>query len=181
MGLDQNSTEIGKILISEEKLKKRVAELAKVLSNDYKDKNPVIITVLKGAVYFLTDLTREMDISLNIDFLSIGSYENSPQKTGIVRITKDLDISIVGRHVILVEEIIGTGLTHAYLFQHLESLKPESLEICCLLNNEDKRLLDIPLKYVGFNIPNEYVIGYGLDYKEQYRNLPYIAILKKLN
>ena len=170
-------TEIGKILFSEEAIRQRVAEMGRQISSDYQDRDTVIVSVLKGSLYFVADLTRQLTIPLSIDFLSIGLYPGVTSETGIVRITKDLDISVTGRHVLMVEDVIGTGLTLGYICQHLESSKPASLKICTLLDNPSERLLNIPVDYRGFIQPDTFVVGYGLDYEEKYRNLPYIAEL----
>jgi len=170
-------TGIGKILFSEEAIRQRVAEMGRQISSDYQDRDTVIVSVLKGSLYFVADLTRQLTIPLSIDFLSIGLYPGVTSETGIVRITKDLDISVTGRHVLMVEDVIGTGLTLGYICQHLESSKPASLKICTLLDNPSERLLNIPVDYRGFIQPDTFVVGYGLDYEEKYRNLPYIAEL----
>ncbi|MBU7008539.1 hypoxanthine phosphoribosyltransferase [Phosphitispora fastidiosa] len=169
--------EIGKILFSEETIKQRVAEMGRQISSDYRDRDTVIVSVLKGSLYFVADLTRQLTIPLSIDFLAIGLYPGVTSETGIVRITKDLDISITGRHVLMVEDVIGTGLTLGYICQYLESSKPASLKICTLLDNPAERLLNIPVDYQGFIQPDAFAVGYGLDYEEKYRNLPYIAEL----
>lgn len=168
---------IGRVLFSKEEISKRVDEIGKQISIDYKEKNPIFISVLKGSLFFLSDLVRTISFTVQLDFLSIGLYPGMTEQTGMVRITKDLDIGITGRHVIMVEDIIGTGLTLAYLVQHLETLKPASVDICALIDNPAGRLVSIPVKYCGFTVPDLYVIGYGMDYKENFRNLPYIAEL----
>jgi hypoxanthine phosphoribosyltransferase len=172
-----NKTSIGKILFTEEQIQSKVAKLGKKISKDYKDKNPVVIGILKGSAYFMADLTRHLNIPLNIDFLSIGIYPGVTNETGVVRITKDLDISVTGRHILMIEDVIGTGLTLGYICQQLESRKPASLKICTLLDNPSDRLVNIPVDYCGFIQPDIFVIGYGMDYQEEYRNLPYIAEL----
>ena len=163
------------VLITEEQLKKRVCDLALQISEDYEEKHPVIVSILKGALYFSADLTREISVPLNIDFLSIGVYPEITKQTGIVRITKDIDINITGRHVLLVDDTIGTGLTLSYLYQHLENRKPSSLAICSLLDNPDTRLVNLPVKYTGFSIKDYNLVGYGIDYREEFRHLKYIA------
>lgn len=168
-----------KTIISEAELQKRVAELGEQISEDYAGKHPVIVSILKGAFYFVADLTRQITVPVNIDFMSIGIYPGVTNQSGIVKITKDLDISITGRHVILVEDIIRTGLTLGYIVQHLEALKPASVKICTLLDNSSSRLINIPVKYIGFAAPNSFIVGYGLDYKEDYRHLRYIAEFEK--
>lgn len=170
-----NLTGIKRIVFTEEQIKNRVAELGKQISQDYKDKYPILISVLKGTMYFVADLTRQLDIPINIDFMSIGVYQGIAKNSGIVRINKDLDLNITDRHVLFVEDIINTGLTMGYLVQNMEARKPASIKICTLLNNPQKRLMNIPLEYVGFEVPDVFLVGYGLDYNQDYRHLPYIA------
>ena len=170
---------VGKILIDEKRLKKKIEELARAIDQDYHDKHPVIISVLKGAFYFVADLTRSLRIPIHIDFLAVGRYQNISDESGIVRITKDLDNSIADRHVLMVEDIIDTGLTLGYLLQNLQPRRPKSINVCTLLSNPSRRLVDLPIKYQGFEIPDVFVIGYGLDYNEDYRHLPYIAELNQ--
>jgi hypoxanthine phosphoribosyltransferase len=172
---EENIGSIGKVLFTKELIAKRVEEIGYTISCDYEGKSPVIISVLKGSLLFFSDLVRNISLPVQIDLLSIGIFPGITSETGMVKITKDLDISITGRHVILVEDIIGTGLTLGYLIQHLEMMKPASVNVCTLLDNPAGRLLSIHLKYIGFSIPDVYVIGYGMDYKENFRNLPYIA------
>ena len=174
-----NLTEVKKIVFSEEEIKNRVLELGKQISEDYKDKHPILISVLKGTLYFMADLTRALDIPINIDFMSIGVYPGMSRNTGIVKINKDLDLNINGRHVLFVEDIINTGLTMGYLVQNMEARKPASVKICTLLNNPQKRLMNIPLEYVGFEVPDAYLVGYGLDHNQEYRHLPYIGEFEK--
>lgn len=170
-----NLTGVKKVLFREEEIEKRVKELGMCISADYKDKNPVIVSVLKGTMYFVADLTRNIDIPINIDFMSIGVYPGATKNTGIVRINKDLDINITGRHVIMVEDIINTGLTMGYLVQNMEARKPASIKVCTLLNNQNKRLMNIPLAYTGFQVPDVCLVGYGIDFEQDFRHLPYIA------
>jgi hypoxanthine phosphoribosyltransferase len=170
-----NLTGVKKIIFSQEEIKKRVEELGRQISTDYKALNPVIISVLKGTLYFSADLTRHMDCQINMDFISLGLYHGIDKSTGIVGIDRDLDINISGRHVILVESIVRTGLTLGYLIQNLESRKPASIKICTLLNDHERRLVNIPIEYSGFNVSDEFLVGYGLDYKQKFRHLPYIA------
>ncbi|HWI55279.1 MAG TPA: hypoxanthine phosphoribosyltransferase [Desulfobacteria bacterium] len=172
-----SETAIGKILFSEEDIRLKVAEMGRQISADYKDKDPLIVSILKGSLYFVADLTRQLTIPLSLDFLSIGVHPGVTNETGVVRITKDLDISVTGRHILMVEDVIGTGLTLGYICQYLQSSKPASLKICTLLDNPSERLINIKVDYCGFIQPDTFVIGYGLDYKEKYRNLPYIAEL----
>lgn len=170
--------DIQKILITEEEIKKRVKELAFEISEEYKNLFPHLICVLKGATVFLTDLIREANIYLSLDYLGISSYGSSTKSSGIIKITKDLDHTIEGRHVIIVEDIVDTGLTLSYLRELLSSRKPLSLKTCTLLNKKVRRKIDVPVEFYGFEIPDEFVVGYGLDFNEKYRNLPYICVLK---
>jgi hypoxanthine phosphoribosyltransferase len=164
------------VLIEEKEIRKKVRELGSRINTDYKDCNPVIIGVLKGAFVFLADLLRETDIPLEVDFLSIRSY-NGTESSGVVRITHDLSLNIEDRDVILVEDIIDTGRTVKYILDNLRTRKPRSLAVCSLLNKEERRVIEVPLKYVGFKIPGFFVVGYGLDYDNRYRNLKYIGVL----
>lgn len=170
---------VERILIDEAQLKSRVFDLGAEISRDYQGKNPVLVSVLRGGLYFLADLTRAITIPLHWDLLAIGRYTGEKNHTGVVRITKDLDISITGRHVLIVEDIIDTGLTLGYLNRTLEAHNPESLAICTLLNNPARRLIRLPLQYVGFEIPDVFVVGYGLDHREDYRHLNFIAEYKR--
>ncbi len=165
-----------RVLIGKDELRNRIEILGQQISEDYTGRHPVLISVLRGGLYFLADLSRAITIPVHIDFLSIGRYSEEQNHTGVVRITKDLDISITGRHVLIVEDIIDTGLTLGYLTRTLQAHNPESLSICTLLNNPARRLINLPLDYIGFDIPDVFVVGYGLDYKEDYRHLSYIAV-----
>lgn len=171
--------DIKKILIEEEELQAKVAELGALITRDYKGKNLLIICVLKGAVIFTSDLIRKIDLPLDIDFMAISSYGANTKSSGVVRILKDLDMSIEGKDVLIVEDIIDSGLTLAYLVENLKSRGPESVEICTILDKKERRTIDLDIKYTGFVVPDEFVVGYGLDYAEKYRNLPYIAVLKE--
>jgi len=170
--------DIQKILITENEIKKRVNELAKEISKEYKEMFPHLVCVLKGATVFLTDLIREMNIYLSLDYLGISSYGASTKSSGIIKITKDLDHSIEDRHVLIVEDIVDTGLTLTYLREMLSARKPLSLKACALLNKKVRRKIEVPVEFYGFEIPDEFVVGYGLDFNEKYRNLPYISVLK---
>ncbi|MBP8992143.1 MAG: hypoxanthine phosphoribosyltransferase [Spirochaetes bacterium] len=170
--------DIQKILITEEEIKKRVRELAEDISKEYKEMFPHLVCVLKGATVFLTDLIREMNIYLSLDYLGISSYGASTKSSGIIKITKDLDHSIEDRNVLIVEDIVDTGLTLTYLREILSARKPLSLKSCALLNKKIRRKIEVPVEYYGFEIPDEFVVGYGLDFNEKYRNLPYISVLK---
>lgn len=171
--------DIKEVLLSEEQLKSKVKELGKKISEDYKGKDLVIVGVLKGSVVFMADLMREITIPCNIDFMAVSSYGNSTQTTGVVRILKDLDHTIEGKHVVIVEDIIDSGVTLTYLLNYLKGRNPSSLEIVCLLNKQERRKVELSAKYIGFEVPDFFLVGYGLDFAEKYRNLPYIGILKE--
>jgi hypoxanthine phosphoribosyltransferase len=168
---------IGEVLISEEALQTRIGELAAEISADYAGRELLVIGVLKGAVFFIADLVRRLDVPCEIDFMDLSSYGSSTHSSGVVRILKDLDISIVGRDVLVVEDVIDSGLTLSYLLKNLAARGPASLEICSLLTKPGHRRLTIEARYIGFKLPDVFVIGYGLDLSERYRNLPYIAAL----
>jgi len=168
---------VSKVLIEEDVVAARVAELGSEISNDYAGKDLLLVGVLKGAVFFMADLMRELSIPCEVDFMAISSYGASTDSSGVVRILKDLDINIEGRDVLVVEDIIDSGLTLSYLIRNLESRNPASLEVCALLTKPERREIDVHVRYTGFEIPNEFVIGYGLDFGERYRNLPYVAVL----
>lgn len=172
------SGDIADILIQAEEIQRRVAEMGMAISRDYAGKAPLLVGVLKGSIVFMADLLRAITIPLNVDFIAISSYGPTTRSTGVVRILKDLDGSIEGRHVLLVEGIVDTGLTLGYILRLLRRRHPTSLEVATLLNKPARRLLDIPLKYVGFQIPDRFVVGYGLDYNQRYRHLPFIATLR---
>jgi hypoxanthine phosphoribosyltransferase len=168
---------VSKVLLEEDAVAARVAELGSEISGDYAGKDLLLVGVLKGAVFFMADLMRQLTIPCEVDFMAISSYGASTDSSGVVRILKDLDINIEGRDVLVVEDIIDSGLTLSYLIRNLESRNPASLEICALLTKPDRREIDVNVRYTGFEIPNEFVIGYGLDFGERYRNLPYVAVL----
>jgi hypoxanthine phosphoribosyltransferase len=168
---------VGEILVDEDALRRRVAELGEEISADYSGRDLLLICVLKGAVFFLADLMRHLRVPCEIDFMAISSYGAQTDSSGVVRILKDLDINIEGRNVLVVEDIIDSGLTLSYLIRNLESRRPETLEVCALLTKPARREIDVPVRYVGFEIPNRFVIGYGLDFAERYRNLPYVGVL----
>jgi hypoxanthine phosphoribosyltransferase len=169
---------VGQILIDEEALQARIRELGSEISEDYAGRDVLLIGVLKGAVFFMADLMRQLSVSCEVDFMAISSYGGATDSSGVVRILKDLDINIEGRDVLVVEDIIDSGLTLSYLMRNLEAREPASLEICALLTKPSRREIDVPVRYVGFEIPNRFVIGYGLDFDERYRNLPYVAVLR---
>jgi hypoxanthine phosphoribosyltransferase len=168
---------VGEILIDEEPLQARIAELGAEISRDYAGRDLLLVGVLKGAVFFLADLMRELSVPCEIDFMAISSYGAGTDSSGVVRILKDLDMNIAGRDVLVVEDIIDSGLTLSYLMRSLTARKPASLEVCTLLTKPERREVDVPVRYVGFEIPNRFVIGYGLDFDQRYRNLPYVAVL----
>jgi hypoxanthine phosphoribosyltransferase len=168
---------VGEVLIDTDTLTARIAALGAEISTDYAGRDLLLIGVLKGAVFFMADLMRRLTIPCEVDFMAISSYGASTDSSGVVRILKDLDISIEHRHVLVVEDIIDSGLTLSYLLRNLESREPASLEVCALLTKPDRREMEVPVRYVGFEIPNRFVIGYGLDLGERYRNLPYVAVL----
>lgn len=170
--------DVAKILITPEDLRRRTAELARQIEADYEDRDLVLICVLKGGIMFLVDLMKELQRPVEVDFMAVSSYGASTQSSGVVRLTKDLDMSIEGRNVLIVEDIIDSGRTLQYLTANLRLRKPASLRICTLLDKRERREVDVPLDYVGFVIPNEFVIGYGLDYGEIYRNLPFVGVLR---
>lgn len=164
-----------KKIITNSRLKRKVAELGKKISKDYAQRNPVLVGILKGSFVFLADLIRKLNMPHEIDFLSVASYGSETEATGVVKLLKDLSINIRGRHVIIVEDIVDTGLTLNYIRKNLLTRSPKSLEIVTLLDKKKRRKVNVPIKYVGFAIPGDFVIGYGLDYNEQHRNLNFIA------
>jgi hypoxanthine phosphoribosyltransferase len=168
---------VGEILIEEDALQRRIGELGRELSADYAARDLLLIGVLKGAVFFMADLMRHITVPCEVDFMAISSYGAATDSSGIVRILKDLDLNIEGRDVLVVEDIIDSGLTLSYLTRTLEARQPSSLEVCALLTKPDRREVDVPVRYVGFEIPNRFVIGYGLDFAERYRNLPFVGVL----
>lgn len=167
-----------KVLIDEETLQRRIAELGAQLSEDYAGEEVILVCILKGAVLFFADLARAMKLRLKMDFMAISSYGDAEKTSGIVKIAKDMDSSITGKHVIIAEDIMDSGLTLQHLKRILLERKPASLKICCLLDKPERRECDITPDYCGFTIPNEFVVGYGLDYCNEYRNLPYVGVLK---
>ncbi len=169
---------IEEVLIPEDKLQARIAELGAAVSRDYAGQDLLLLAVLKGSVLFLADLMRHITVPHAIDFMATSSYGTAFESSGVVRILKDLDQSIEDRDVLIVEDIIDTGRTLDYLVRILRARRPASLEICTLLNKPARREVDVPVKYIGFNIPDKFVLGYGLDFQEKYRNLPYVAVLE---
>ncbi|MBQ7174315.1 MAG: hypoxanthine phosphoribosyltransferase [Lachnospiraceae bacterium] len=167
-----------KTLISEEKLKERIRELAKEIDRDYAGKEIHLICVLKGGAYFMTELSKYITIPVTIDFMAVSSYGSKTVSSGIVKIIKDHDEPIEGRDVLVVEDIVDTGFTLSYLLEMLRDRKPASLKLCAMLNKPDRRIREVKIDYLGFDIPDEFVVGYGLDYDQHYRNLPYIGSIK---
>lgn len=170
---------VERILISRDEINRKVAELARTISTDYAGKNPLMVGILKGAMIFMADLVRAVTIDVQFDFMAVSSYGSSSKSTGVVRILKDLDQNIQGRHILVVEDIVDTGLTLNYLLDILKAREPASVRICALLDKPSRREVEVPVDYNGFAIPDEFVVGYGLDYNEMYRNLPEIYVLKQ--
>ena len=170
---------MGEILVQRDELAHRVRELAEEISRDYAGRELLLVCVLKGAVFFLSDLMRHLDVACELDFMAVSSYGSSTDSSGVVRILKDLDAPIAGRDVLIVEDIVDSGLTLSYLFRMLRAREPATLEVCALLTKPERREVDLPIRYVGFEIPNRFAIGYGLDHAERYRNLPFVAVLEE--
>jgi hypoxanthine phosphoribosyltransferase len=169
---------VGKILVQQDELAHRVRALGEEISRDYAGRDLLLIGVLKVAVFFLTDLMRHLTVRCEVDFMAVASYGSSTDSSGVVRILKDLDAPIAGRDVVIVEDIVDSGLTLNYLRRTLQARDPASLEVCALLTKPERRKVETPIRYTGFEIPNKFVIGYGLDHAERYRNLPYVAVLE---
>jgi hypoxanthine phosphoribosyltransferase len=166
---------VGRIVVTEEELRARVTDLGKEITADYEDRPPLLVGVLKGAFMFMSDLARAIDLPVELDFMAVSSYGSATKTSGVVRILKDLDIDLTGRHVLIVEDIVDSGLTLAYLRKNLAARGPSTLEVCSLLVKEGLQKVDPDLRYVGFRIPPNFVVGYGLDVEERYRNLPFVA------
>jgi hypoxanthine phosphoribosyltransferase len=169
---------IGEVLVPAAELERRVAELGAEISGDYEGRDLVLVCVLKGAVLFLADLMRALTVECEVDFMALSSYGSQTDSSGVVRILKDLDASIEGRDVLIVEDIIDSGLTLNYLLRNLRAREPRSLEVCALLTKPERRRVDLPIRYVGFEIPNRFAIGYGLDHAQRFRNLAFVAALR---
>ena len=169
---------VGEVLVSAEDLLRRVGELGREISRDYAGRPLLLVGVLKGAVFFLSDLMRFIDIPVEVDFMAVASYGSATDSSGVVRILKDLDVAIEGRDVLIVEDIVDSGLTLQYLMRNLGSRDPATLEVCALLTKPQRRQVALPTRYVGFEIPDRFVVGYGLDYAERHRNLPFVAVLE---
>jgi len=170
---------IGEVLVSADQLQRRVSELGAEISRDYAGRSLLLVGVLKGAVFFLSDLMRFIEIPVEVDFMAVASYGSATDSSGVVRILKDLDVAIEDRDVLIVEDIVDSGLTLQYLIRNLGSRNPRTLEVCALLTKPERRKVDLPTRYVGFEIPDRFVVGYGLDYAERHRNLPYVAAFER--
>ena len=175
MGILSDELGVERVIYSEETIKKRITELGEQIANDYAGQELIVIGLIRGAMYFLADLTRAIDLPIKVDMIGFTNIPDTTSKTGVVRIIKDIDIDITDKHVLVVEDVIRTGLTTAYLLQTLETRKPASLEVCTLLYNPDRQLIDLPVKYYGFEVDRSWLIGYGMDNGEIGRNLPFIA------
>ena len=169
--------DVGEILVQPDDLSRRVRELGAQISADYEGRDLLLVGVLKGAVFFLSDLMRHIEVPCEVDFMAVASYGSTTESSGVVRILKDLDVALEGRHVLIVEDIIDSGLTLQYLLRSLGARDPASIEVCALLTKPERRKVEITPRYVGFEIANRFVVGYGLDHAERYRNLPYVAAL----
>jgi hypoxanthine phosphoribosyltransferase len=169
---------VQEVLIDEPTLQARITELGAEITQDYAGRDLILVGVLKGAIFFMADLMRQLDLPCEVDFMAISSYGAGVDSSGVVRILKDLDVSIEGRNVVIVEDIVDSGLTLSYLLRNLEARHPASLEVCALLTKPERRENEVQIRYIGFEIPNRFVIGYGLDFAERYRNLPYIGVLR---
>ena len=176
--MSELDADIDAVLVTADEIKDKIAELAKQIDDDYAGREPLLVGVLKGAAMFMSDLARALERPSTMEFMAVSSYGSSTTSSGVVRILKDLDRDIAGQHVLIVEDIIDSGLTLSWLLKNLASRQPASIEIVALLRKPDAIKVDVPVKYVGFDIPNEFVVGYGLDYSERYRDLPYIGRLR---
>lgn len=166
------------VLISEEEIEKRILEMGKEISEYYKGEEVHLVSVLKGGVFFTCELAKRLTVPVSIDFMSVSSYGNGSKSSGVVKVIKDLDEAIEGKNVLVVEDIIDSGRTLSYLMENLKSRKPKSLRLCTLLDKPERRVVDVHVDYTGFAIPDEFVVGYGLDYKQHHRNLPYIGVVE---
>lgn len=175
---DNMKEDVLRVLLSEDEIREKVRELGGKITADYKNSNLMLVTVLKGAVVFLADLMRQIDVPAEIDFMVVSSYGSGVKSSGVVKIVKDLDVPLAGKDILIVEDILDSGLTLSYIKELLESRGPRSIRIATLLDKPSRRKVDLQADYIGFSVPDEFVIGYGLDYDEKYRNLPYIVILK---
>lgn len=174
-----NAPKYKRIVFTEQQIQDRIKEMGAQIAKDYEDKELVLVSVLYGSMYFIADLTRAIDLPIEIDFMSIGVYPHATKETGAVRITKDLDIDISGKHVLIVEDITRTGLTIGYLVQNLKARMPQSVKVCTLFRNPDQQLIDTPIAYEGFRVTNSWLLGYGMDIDGKWRNLPYVVEVTK--
>ncbi len=172
------ANDIQQIVYSSDEIQQQVAIIGQTISRDYLGRNPLIVGVLKGVLFFMADLLRNISVPVEIDFIAVSSYSPESRDQGYVRMVKDLDISVYSRHILFVEDVIDTGLTLNYILQNLRTRQPASLEVCVLFNKPEHRLIDFPIKYKGFDLSDQFVVGYGLDYKEKYRNLPFLGSLQ---
>jgi hypoxanthine phosphoribosyltransferase len=172
------AADIKAVVVSEQEIQRRVGELASAISTDYAGRNPILVGVLKGVLFFMADLLRSITVPVEVDFIAVSSFSPETREKGVVRLVKDLEAAITGRDVLFVEDVIDTGLTLGYLLRNLRARQPASLEVCVLFNKPAHRLIDIPLKYKGFDLPDQFVVGYGLDHREKFRNLPFVGLLK---
>nr|WP_077368909.1 hypoxanthine phosphoribosyltransferase [Anaerosalibacter sp. Marseille-P3206] len=167
------------VLVSEEELQKRVRELGEQITKDYEGKDLMLVCILKGAAIFMSDLARRIDLPITMEFLAVSSYGNSTESSGVVKIVKDLDADVKGKDILIVEDIIDTGLTLSYITDNLKKRGAKSVKICTLLDKPERRKVDVPVDYIGFVVPDEFIVGYGIDYAEKYRNLPFVSSLRK--
>jgi hypoxanthine phosphoribosyltransferase len=172
------AADVSEILISATQIQERVEAIGAQISKDYSGRNPLLVGVLKGVLFFMADLLRSIRMPVEVDFMAVSSYTPEARERGLVRLVKDLETPIVDRHILFVEDVVDTGLTLNYLLQNLRYRKPASLEVCTLFNKSKHRLINLPIKYEGFDLPDMFVVGYGLDYRERYRNLPFVGLLK---
>jgi hypoxanthine phosphoribosyltransferase len=172
------ANDIQQVIYTKDEIQQRVEQIGQAISRDYLGRNPLIVGVLKGVLFFMADLLRNISVPVEIDFIAVSSYSPESRDQGYVRMVKDLDIPIYNRHILFVEDVIDTGLTLNYILQNLRARQPATLEVCVLFNKPEHRLIDFPIKYKGFDLPDQFVVGYGLDYKEKYRNLPFLGSLQ---
>jgi hypoxanthine phosphoribosyltransferase len=170
--------DIQEILLTPDDIQQRVAEMGSAISRDYVGRSPLLVGVLKGVLFFMADLLRAISLPVEVDFIAVSSYTQEARQKGFVRLQKDLEIPITDRHILFVEDVIDTGLTLNYILRSLQARQPASLEVCVLFNKPERRLIEIPVKYKGFDLPDSFVVGYGLDHREKYRNLPFVGLLK---
>jgi hypoxanthine phosphoribosyltransferase len=170
-------SDITEILFTQDEIQQQIDELGQKIALDYAGRNPVLVGVLKGVLFFMADLLRSITIAVEVDFIAVSSYSPEARQKGFVRLVKDLEVPITGRDVLFVEDVIDTGLTLNYILRNLQARQPASLEVCVLFDKPERRLIDIPLKYKGFDLPDRFVVGYGLDHRERYRNLPFVGLL----